>query len=181
MPVTWAEAEAGDREELMAFVCANPSKHSYDKHRGRYHPSPWALEVQSQIRNLEPPVARRREWLSIGRDPVGIAAVIHYGLDDEKEQFIILAVARAERCASAGYGRVALVNTINHLTFLKLVDGRDCGVFTRVDPRNRSSQRMFEQAGFLNLGGDNHYETWVHALPLDSLDSSGKDNVWPGS
>lgn len=161
MPLTWREGQLGDRTELQAFVCADPPDKTYVPNRGEYHPTPWAHEVQSYVRDLRPPVTRRREWLAIGRDSEGVASVAHFGNDsDGAGHFVIMIVARDERCAGLGYGRDALDYALAQIADLK-PDSEACTVYARIHPKNADSRSMATAAGFENLGPVEKYDMWT--------------------
>ena len=51
--VDWpVQAERTHKELLTRFSCADPATEKYEPHRGKWHPRPWQLEVQKQIRTL---------------------------------------------------------------------------------------------------------------------------------
>lgn len=165
LPLAWREARASDRRELKAFVCADPPKQLYDAYRGKYHPEPWAFEVQAHVRRLKPPIVRTDEWLDIGRDSQGVAAVVHYGQDDtDDKRYWIMTVARDERCAGLGYGRDALDHSLERIAYLQRLGGEDCAVFAKIDPGNRDSRSMFKAAGFEYIHDFKQYEVWGSVL-----------------
>ncbi len=162
--LSWRSAVADHREALSRFVCADPENWQYDRHRGRHHPRPYEHEAQSHLRGLDLPVAPG-EALALGFDDVGIAAAIHFGfttvIRGEAEQFVIMAVACARRCAGLGYGGQAIDLCLDSLRATKEQAGLDCGVFARIDPRNDGSRALFGKKGFEYLDVFQGLEVWV--------------------
>ena len=102
--------------------------------------------------------------LLLGMDSAGIASAIHFGFDDTQSQFIIWAVACAQRCRKRGYGREAVDVALTTLRATKEHYGMDCGVFTSIDPRNEASRSLMRGAGFEYLGLYEGYEGWVRDI-----------------
>lgn len=164
MSVSWREAGKHDAVALQRFICTDPPKRNYDRHRGQWHPAPWEIEVQSHLRGRHPPVPPD-EKLVLGVDPVGIAAAVHFGFDQDGEHFIIFAVACAHRCRGRGYGLRAVELALEVCRATKARYALDCAVFTRIDPRNTPSRKMAEAAGFEYLNQyDDGYESWIRDL-----------------
>lgn len=93
-----------------------------------------------------------------------VAAVSYFGYDNTGDQFFVWAVARSVEHAGRGLGASALNLTLRALRGTKRAEGRDCGVFTRIHPRNEASRRMFGEAGFYQFDSDGDLEFWVHEL-----------------
>jgi hypothetical protein len=161
--LTWRSATEQHRTALSQFVCTDPPKQSYDRHRGRHHPRPYELEVQSHLRGLKVPVAPG-DALLLGFDEDGIAAAAHFGFDDTQTQFMIWAVACAHRCRGRRHGREAVEVALQALAATKRHYDLDCGVFTHVDPRNGASRAMVASAGFEYLDVYDGYEGWVRDI-----------------
>jgi L-amino acid N-acyltransferase YncA len=100
------------------------------------------------------------------RDGSGIAAVAHFGLDRQEEQFIIWAVARATRCAGQNYGTATLEMILGMLRGARRSMGLDCGAFAWVHPQNQPSKHMLHEVGFEHIGDEDGYQGWVHDLAI---------------
>ncbi|NKY08962.1 GNAT family N-acetyltransferase [Cellulomonas hominis] len=159
----WRSAGRQHRQALSQFICADPEKQSYDPHRGRHHPKPWEYEVQSHLRGLKVPVPDGSA-LALGTDAQGIVGAVHYGFVGEDEQFLIWAVATACRARGRGHGRQAVDYAIESCRLTKEQYDLDCGVFTRIDPRNEPSRRLFQSRGFEYLDVYRDLELWVRDL-----------------
>ncbi|MBF0689867.1 MAG: hypothetical protein IR158_19095 [Cellulomonas sp.] len=159
----WSSARAEHKVALTQFICTDPAKKQYEKHRGKHHPKPWELEVQSHLRGLRVPVSAD-EALLLGFDGEGLAATAHFGLDDTNQQFMIWAVACAQRTRGQHLGREALTVALDLMSRTKARYELDCGVFTHVDPRNVASRKMCVDAGFEFLGTYEGYESYVRDL-----------------
>lgn len=159
-PLRWYSAEAEHRQPLDQFICTDPPKRLYEKHRGPHHPRVWELEVQSHLRGLRVPVAAG-DLLGLGFDDAGLAAAIHCGFDDTGSQIMIWAVACALRCRRNGYGVQAVRLAISTAAATKRALGGDFGMITHIDPRNDASRGLFRSQGFVYLNLNEGYEVWV--------------------
>ena len=162
-PLSWRSATAEHRTALSQFVCTDPPKHKYEPGRGRHHPAPYELLVQSHLRGLKLPVPDD-EGLLLGFDSSGVATAAHFGFDDRHEQFMIWAVACAMRCRGEGLGKETLIMVLDVLRATKDRYGLDCGVFTHIDPRNAASRAAFASAGFEFLDVYEGFEGWVRDI-----------------
>lgn len=158
----WVNAAANHRAALDRFVCTEPESQQYDRYRGRWHPRPWELEVQSHLRGLRLPVPPGAALL-LGFDPGGdgLAGAIHFGFEETGAHFMIWAVARDLRFAGRGVGREAVGQAMRSLRATKDAHSLSCGVITHIDPRNDASRAVFQAAGFEYLGSYDGYEAWV--------------------
>ncbi|GAA1992531.1 hypothetical protein GCM10009718_32790 [Isoptericola halotolerans] len=163
MSLAWRDAGRRDRRELQSFICADPPGYTYDPHRGRHHPQLYALRAQGLVRDLRPPVDDP-DAILVGHDDDGLAAVVAFGFDPSDEQFVIQAVARAQRCTRRGYGRAAIEQALTVLAAHKLLYSLDCGVFTRIHPDNAESKAAFGSLLFEPLGVYEGMETWVRDI-----------------
>lgn len=162
--VEWQTGRDWHRHAVQQFVCASPDRWQWSKERGKYHPHPWEIAVQSQIRELKPRLAAG-EKLVLGMDADRrVAAVSYFGYDNTGEQFFIWAIARSVDHAGRGLGAAALEWTMKALYATKAAEKKDCGVFARIDPRNEPSKRLFARFGFYKFGVDGDLEYWVHEL-----------------
>jgi hypothetical protein len=159
----WVSAAHAHREQLTQFICTDPARRQYEKHRGKFHPRPYELEVQSHLRGLKVPVGDD-EALLLGYDEHGLAAAAHFGFDDTLSQLIIWALARAQRTAGQHYGREALAMVLYIMENTKKRYDLDCGVFAYVDPRNDASRAAMRDAGFEFLATYDGYEGWVRDI-----------------
>lgn len=144
-------------------MCTSPDRWEWSRERGKFHPAPWEIEVQSQLRDLKPKLPPG-ETLLLGTDGKTVVAASYFGFDSTGEQFQIWAVARHVEYAGQALGAAALEITLQSLRNTKKETGRDCGVFTRIDVRNEASQRMFSRAGFWQHDTIGQLGFWVNEL-----------------
>jgi L-amino acid N-acyltransferase YncA len=101
----------------------------------------------------------------LGVDDHGIAAIVHLGVDNEDEDFIIFAVARAQRCAGQGLGREGMRIALDICRATNANRGLHAQVIGRIDPRNVASKGMAEAVGFVYSGFMvDGYEVWSYRL-----------------
>lgn len=142
-------------------MCADPEKAKYIHPRGDVHPKPWEVEVQSHIRGHKVPVAESSAFM-VGTDSAGVAAAIHYGfVGQDEKQFLIWAIATACRARRKGHAKAALSYALDSCAATKAKYGLDCGIFTRIDPRNEASQALFKSFGFEYVTLWMGLEIWV--------------------
>ncbi|WP_172592159.1 GNAT family N-acetyltransferase [Subtercola boreus] len=135
----------------------------YDSHRGRYHPAPWEIEVQSGLRALRLPVPDT-EAVVFSLDAAGeIVSAVHFSFDSEGQQIIILAIATRSEARGLGLGRQTLEAALQIVDRTKVEYGLDFGVWARIRPQNHPSKRLFSAAGFECIEDLNDPETWVLA------------------
>jgi RimJ/RimL family protein N-acetyltransferase len=161
----WVEAEFKHRSALGRFVCADPPRSSWDKHRGKFHPKPWELELQSGLRNLRPPFPGG-DLLLLGLDEHGeIIAIVRIGWDIDVSHLLVLAVAVHADHQRNGHGRSALELALAVLTGTNEAYEGQCGFFAHIHQGNAPSQKLFASLGFENLGvmDSGSHETWVFA------------------
>ncbi len=161
--LVWRSGTKAHQQALCQFVCTDPPKANYDEHRGKHHPRPWELEVQSHLRGQRLP-APPGSAIALGFDQQGLSAVVEYAFSRSEEQFIITALAVAQRCQRRRYGTEALQYVLQSLRVTRVNEGVDCGVFARIDPRNDASRSLFDRAGFEYIGLFGGYEMWVSDL-----------------
>jgi hypothetical protein len=105
------------------------------------------------------------EALVLGFDRSGIAAAVHFSLDADGDNFIILAAARAARCTGLGYAREGVEVVLGLCRDIAAERGIASWVFARVHPRNEASLKLLVALGFKKLGTyDGGLETWTHDL-----------------
>lgn len=132
----------------------------YSRQRGNHHPAPWELHVQSYLRDLRTPVPPN-EALLLGFDGSELVAVIYFGFAPDDAQFMIWCVACAVGKRRRGHGREAVARALDVMRATKVRNKLDCGVFTKIDPRNEGSRRLFRASGFEYLNNYEGYEVWV--------------------
>ncbi|RMI13033.1 hypothetical protein EBM89_05990 [Cellulomonas triticagri] len=77
---------------------------------------------------------------------------------------MIWAVATACRARGRGHGRQAVDYAIESCRLTTEQYGLDCGVFTRIDPRNDPSRKLFRSKGFEHLDVFHGLELWARDL-----------------
>ena len=170
MQLEWRRALADHAGALQVWVCTNPERQQYERGRGNYHPRPWEHEVQSHFRSLRPPLPQE-EFLLVGTDAKGIAGLAHLTYNHDEGLFLIMAVGRALRVRGMGVGRAVLEAALHIVASNKSRLGLDCGVFTRIDPRNDASRALFGACGFEYLQLQNGYQVWVHMPEPNNQDA----------
>lgn len=100
----------------------------------------------------------------VGNDGHGIVAAVHYGFVGVDEQFLIWAIATACRARRMGYAKTALGYALDSCAATKAKYELDCGVFTRIDPRNEPSRKLFDLFGFEYIALVSGLEVWVRDL-----------------
>lgn len=171
LSLRWDEGGHKDRAELQRFICANPPKARYQQGRGKAHPAPWELEVQSSLRGLTPPTGPDERLLLGYTLENELAAAVWLGLDDHRLHFIVLAVAvnHSRRARGAGHQIVAVA--MDELRRWQQSHHPEVtAVFARIHPNNVASRKVFARAGFDLLGTKQGiHEVWVAEVKPDAL------------
>lgn len=169
----WCEAEKSHRDALRAFICTDPPRELYEKGRGRYHPTQYEYDVQSEVHKLRP--RRMPERQLLGFDEKGILrAVITYVIiearveDDELveagDQVFVRLVACDQSCRGQGLAAQAYAAMFADLASLGWVGGFE--VEGNIHSDNDASKRAFARAGAkfdsYAAGG---YEIWKIVVP----------------
>ncbi|MFI2104104.1 GNAT family N-acetyltransferase [Isoptericola sp. NPDC019693] len=162
----WRDAERSDHAELSEWICADPPKKIFDSSIGRsYHPEQWALDVQSEIRDLCPPVGGD-DRLVLARDDRGIVGVAYFGFDRGEGEFHMRGLAVAVRARRQGIGKQGLTFALDEILAWRAELQVDGGVFARVHEDNAPSQALLGLAGFEYIGVTNQYHLQIWALDL---------------
>lgn len=156
----WRELTRHDARELQEWICTDPPKRSYVPGRGRTHPKPWELDVQSYFRNSE---CFRSGLVWAGYDHEGLAAVAQISLDVPDDSAFINAASRAQRLCGQGIGDELVTECI------RLVSGGSPRVAASaigglVDPGNHACKAMLSRHGFTYEAKDGDLEYWARLL-----------------
>jgi predicted GNAT superfamily acetyltransferase len=149
VPLQWCEAERVHRLAIEAFICTHPPRELWDRRRGRHHPFPWELEVQSKIHGRTPPVQLpHRMLLGFNRD--ALQAYISFELVEDppggEPPFVFVkAVACAHSARGRGYAGEAYEAMFADLSKMGWVDGFE--VEANIHRLNEASKSAFEKAG----------------------------------
>ncbi|WP_179205277.1 GNAT family N-acetyltransferase [Mycetocola reblochoni] len=151
--------------ELQQFVCTTPPKKLHDKYRGNYHPKPWALEVQSAIRNIRPHGRDTNDLIRLGHVDGRLAHVSELFFSREERTLAILLIATHREFQGTGLGAQSLEKTVE--LFNKLRDDNHADeLVARIHQSNDPSKGLFEKAGFAPGGSvskDSDYVFWMLA------------------
>lgn len=137
-------AEFSDRALLQNFVCTDPSRKHRERGYVRTHPTPWELDVQSNLRNLRPPFRDDSEGLTVLVRGGKLVSAAHFGYSTDGEAVIVFSLAVSIDERGQGYGGYLLRTVLGELER----QDPDAPVFARIDDRNDSSQALFGGLGF---------------------------------
>ena len=154
---SWRRLSKADQKTLRDWVCTDPAKATYDRHRGKHHPRPWELHVQSHIRGLRPKTEPNL-WGGFEGDTLMAICQLHY--DARDEWLKVCVVSRSITARGLGWGD----KTLNHCIQLAAAwpdSGRAVDLYAQIHAENTPSQNLFLRHGFEplnNAKGDLH--TW---------------------
>ncbi|WP_170116359.1 GNAT family N-acetyltransferase [Rathayibacter caricis] len=141
VPAEWIHLPA-----LQRFICARPERAEFRGGRRSYHPTPWALDVQSHLRSLRLPLPPS-ESLLVDLDEQGeVIAACHSGYDSDGDVLLVFAIGVRPDHQGAGLAMNLLSQVIGSVG-----PGRP-DLVARIDVRNARSQRLFAGAGFEDTG-----------------------------
>ncbi|AZZ49468.1 N-acetyltransferase [Rathayibacter rathayi] len=146
----WVLADASHEEALNHFVCADPPKWLWDKHRGRHHPSKWELETQSAIRGLRLPVPED-EGVILAMFGSEIAGVIWLSFDVDETQLLVRAIATHIDYRGTGLGGRLLDEGLRLLEANRLYHQLDCAFWANIHSSNDASKHLFASRGFVDI------------------------------
>lgn len=113
---------------------------------------------------MKPP-APAGELLALGFEADGpLASVVHVGLHESREWWVVHAIATRLGRRGQGYGRHALAVVIDVLARTNARAEISPGMIARIDQRNTPSQELFRWAGFEYIGESRGYQNWVRDL-----------------
>ncbi|HKT57904.1 MAG TPA: hypothetical protein VJR25_14160 [Microbacterium sp.] len=160
MTLDWHSATREHRAHLSSFSCTLPDHGYFDEDEGFVcHDYPWELEVQEFIRGMHPKVAAP-DWLLVGYDDDGLAAVLAMRVSPFDRYAFIQAIGVAQRASGNGLAGEAITIAPQVMgTFYKMRS--DFIVQARIDPMNFAAKSVAERAGFDHIGSDYTYETWT--------------------
>lgn len=155
----WHSADRTHRADLRRFRCTDPATTTFDDERGFVcHDAPWEFEVQQYINELIPP-AFVPEFLLVGYDEVGLAAVIEMRVFEFDRYCFISAVAVAHRVSGSGLAGTAI--DLVHNVLSKYGLDADYFVEARIDPENDAAKRVFARRGYSCIDHYGMYEVWA--------------------
>jgi GNAT superfamily N-acetyltransferase len=168
----WRYADKDDEPLRERFICASPPRWIYSRLRGRYHPKPWEIEVQSWIHPPRP--IYQDEYLLLGLDDQGIGALSWWSEDAGPSDVMLKAVAVDVRHRGQGHGNCGPVaSELIHETLKRLkrhaVDAgaESIAIQANIDRRNMPSKRLCGAAGFeFHARLDERYEAWSYDQDL---------------
>lgn len=159
VPLDWHSATAAHRSDLTRFQCADPAYAWFDEDEGvPRHELPWEFEVQQHIQSYHPP-AHAPEFLLVGYDPVGLAAMIEMRVAPFDRYCFIAAVAVAHRVSGHHLAGEAL-DLVPHV-MSKYGFASNFVVQARIDPENYAAQSAFTSSGYRFMEVDRGYQTWA--------------------
>ena len=180
--VDWpVQAERTHKELLTRFSCADPATEKYEPHRGKWHPRPWQLEVQKQIRTLGlPRPDYERMLLSFHEDGEVGAVFLGRKSGDRPPMFIVNLLA-----VRADLHRLGVGESMLFCGLVELLEWRDESqlaideVYAFIHSCNTPSQALFAKFGFRNTGQHDGSDYDVWRVRLDDLvfPSSPLDDV----
>lgn len=155
----WRNATSDDRPKLRDFHCADPANVTFDEENGfECHDAPWEFEVQEWIRALNPPVAVPN-FIFLGFDEVGLAAVIYFVVYPFDRYCYIPAIGVAHRVSGQGLAGEALDRV--HNLMRKYDINHDYLVDALIDKDNTAAHSAFAARGYQEVGMQGRYEKWA--------------------
>lgn len=162
MALDWHSAGSTHRSHLSAFRCTLPDHGYFDEEEGFVcHDYPWELEVQEFINSLRPPVYPP-EFLLVGYDEGGLAAVLSMRVARLDRYGFIQAVAVAQRCSGNRLAGEA-IGVAAHVMGKHGFES-DFLVQARIDPRNLAAKSAFTRSGYEHVGMAHGFETWARSF-----------------
>ncbi|MHC3000347.1 GNAT family N-acetyltransferase [Microbacterium sp. HJ5] len=164
VPLRFVEADVSSRGELQSLLCTS-ERATYDPGlRRKVHSAPWALEAQSLLRNLQPPLGSG-ESLILAYDEVGLAAACHYEYlapsDEVEGVFNIAEIGCDVRCQGQGVASELLAHVLDLIQESNFSHGTSWGVITLIHEENQPSKQLAARHGFSWRSYEGHgYELW---------------------
>ncbi|MEO2132741.1 GNAT family N-acetyltransferase [Microbacterium sp.] len=153
----WHSATEKHRSHLSAFSCTLPDHGYFDDEEGFVcHDYPWELEVQDYVRSHKPPV-HPPEFLLVGYDDVGLAAVLKMRVNRLDGYALIQAVAVAQRASGQGLASEAIAQAERVMRKYNL---NDFVVAARIDPRNHAAKSAFTSAAYSYDRTEDGFDVW---------------------
>lgn len=155
------------QKQLEEWVCTQPEKQAYLPGRGRFHPAPWELAVQSLIRTTRiSKIDRTPNEIIIGlvseegEELVSeghLRAIAYIGNNVERQAFhidyISVHIDRQRRGLSQHLLRACVeAAKSNHFSSFNADEGKPLQFYCEVDSRNQASISALESFGFLMAG-----------------------------
>jgi hypothetical protein len=160
--LVWHSAKQEHRQHLSAFSCTLPDHGYFDDEEGFVcHDYPWELEVQDFIRSLHPP-AHTPEFLLLGYDEDGLAAVLAMRVAKFDRYALIQAVGVAQRVSGQRLSQevIGMATTV-----MAKYDFRpDYLIEARIDPDNLAAKSAFTRAGYAMSSEGGRYESWTRTF-----------------
>lgn len=166
VPLSFVEADHSSRRDLTQLNCTERAV--YDSGlRKRVHRQPWALEAQSLLRGLVPPVGDGAS-LILAYDEAGLAAACHYEFLPEEDgvepSFYIAAIACDRRAQGQGVGSELLTFVLDQIQESNFAHGTSWGATTLIHEENQPSKRLATTHGFIYRQYEGEgYELWGRA------------------
>lgn len=163
----WCNATTpAHRAHLSVFRCTDPEssrliEDEYGEEREE-HDYPWEFLVQDRINHLHVP-AHPPNFVLMGYDSIGLAAVIELTVKEFERYCFIRAVAVAHRVSGQGFAGEAIALADHVLEKYHVT--RDFTVEARIDPLNDAAKRAFTKAGFEYVEDFFEYERWGRVVP----------------
>ncbi|GGH44902.1 GNAT family N-acetyltransferase [Microbacterium album] len=156
----WRNASGSQhRAHLSVFRCTQPEDSTYDEDSGlETHDYPWEYEVQDYVRRRHVP-AHPPEFLLLGYDDKGLAAVIEIKVSEFDRFCFIAAVAIAQRVSGRGLAAEALARVHNVMTAYRITSNYTA--MARIDPDNWPAKSAFAKQGYEYLEIQEGYELWA--------------------
>lgn len=143
---------------MRVFICEDPETVTRDFELDlEHHAAPWQWEVQKHVRKMNPP-AYPPEFVYVGYDDDGLAAVIEMRVNPSDYEVFVAALAVAHRTSRHGLAGEALERVSVVADRYEWSEGW-VGL-ALIDPRNTAAKTAFEKAGFAHEDDDGPYERW---------------------
>lgn len=165
------------QQQIEEWVCTQPEKQAYMPGRGRFHPAPWELAVQSLIRTTRiSKVARTPHEMLVGLVTEGqLLAVAYIDYSSSRKAFHIAYLS--VRIDHQGYGLsqhllAACVSAVQSTYFSDIVtqNNNTIRLYCEVDSRNKASISALHAFGF-SLAGSvatsrEEIQTFIYQAPF---------------
>lgn len=163
MPLRFTDADESSITDLQQLNCVEPAV--YDPAlRRKVHRAEWALEAQSLLRNLRPPLDGT-ESLVLAYDDEGLAAACHYefmmGDADTEPTFYIGSIGCSSRCQNQGVASELLTHVLDQIEESNFAHSTSWGTTTLIHEENQASKRLASRHGFSWRWHEGYgYELW---------------------
>lgn len=167
--IEWESVRPSDADELREFVCTDePAR---DEHGELIHDAQLyaELEAQTGIREAIQLPLPRGEYVLVGRDPEGIAAVCWWYEVGGPARVKILVAGVALRLRGGGrhIGDEMLEQVVSRLLERADPAFHPCiAVQVLVSPYNGPSQALLSRAGFFYVQDSGNYQEWWHRIDV---------------